>query len=191
MSSVAGAGPYAPSNQPPIATVRPVTDDYFGTKVTDRFRYMESRNAGTIAWMKARDKWSRAILGTTRPKQAYLATIAGFCAPFGLVSTTALAGGRAFYLEREPGADQFNLKVKDGQATRPLTFAPAAGRPWEGAELAARLEEMPNHRPVLYRLEERAGHGLGSTKATRDAEEADITAFILWHAGAKKWQPTR
>jgi prolyl oligopeptidase len=63
--------------------------------------------------------------------------------------------------------------------------------PWEGAKLAARLEEMPDHRPVLYRLEEQAGHGLGTTKATRDAEEADITAFILWRAGAKDWQPTR
>ena len=61
--------------------------------------------------------------------------------------------------------------------------------PWEGAKLAARLEEMPNHRPVLYRLEEQAGHGLGTTKATRDAEEADITAFILWRAGVEAWQP--
>jgi prolyl oligopeptidase len=61
--------------------------------------------------------------------------------------------------------------------------------PWEGAKLAARLEEMPNHRPVLYRLEEQAGHGLGTTKATRDAEEADITAFILWRAAAAGWQP--
>jgi prolyl oligopeptidase len=63
--------------------------------------------------------------------------------------------------------------------------------PWEGAKLAARLQEMPNHRPVLYRLEEQAGHGLGTTKATRDAEEADITAFILWRSGAEEWQPAR
>ena len=42
----------------------------------------------------------------------------------------------------------------------------------------------------LRYLEEQAGHGLGTTKATRDAEEADITAFVLWRAGVPAWQPT-
>jgi hypothetical protein len=34
------------------------------------------------------------------------------------VSTTALAGGKAYFLERAPGADQFNLK--DGANTQIL-----------------------------------------------------------------------
>jgi len=63
--------------------------------------------------------------------------------------------------------------------------------PWEGAKLAARLQEIPGHRPVLYRLEEQAGHGLGTTKRTRDLEEADITAFILWRSGVAEWQPSK
>lgn len=61
--------------------------------------------------------------------------------------------------------------------------------PWTGAKLAARLQENPDHRPVLYRLEEQAGHGLGTNKSTRDAEEADIAAFVLWRAGVPEWQP--
>jgi prolyl oligopeptidase len=61
--------------------------------------------------------------------------------------------------------------------------------PWEGAKLAARLQEIPGNRPALFRLEESAGHGLGTTKAVRDAEEADITAFVFWRAGVPEWQP--
>lgn len=63
--------------------------------------------------------------------------------------------------------------------------------PWTGAKLAATLQEIPSHAPVLYRLEEQAGHGLGTTKSTRDAEEADIAAFVLWRAGISSWQPSR
>ena len=48
-----------------------------------------------------------------------------------------------------------------------------------GAECAA-------HRPVLYRLEEQAGHGLGTTKSTRDAEEADTAAFMVGRAATER-----
>ncbi len=61
--------------------------------------------------------------------------------------------------------------------------------PWTGAKLAAMLEENPAHRPVLYRLEQQDGHGLGSAKSTREAEQADIAAFVLWQTGAPAWQP--
>jgi prolyl oligopeptidase len=62
---------------------------------------------------------------------------------------------------------------------------------WQGAKLAARLQAIPGNRPALFRLEESAGHGLGTTKAVRDAEEADIAAFVFWRAGVPEWQPTR
>jgi prolyl oligopeptidase len=60
---------------------------------------------------------------------------------------------------------------------------------WQGAKLAARLQSIPGNRPALFRLEESAGHGLGTTKAVRDAEEADIAAFAFWRAGVPEWQP--
>jgi len=49
--------------------------------------------------------------------------------------------------------------------------------------------EIPGHQPVLLRVEDAAGHGLGTTKSTRDAEEADIAAFVFWRAGVPAWQP--
>jgi len=60
--------------------------------------------------------------------------------------------------------------------------------PWQAAKMAARLMEASSA-PVLLRVEQEAGHGLGTTRSTRDAEEADIAAFVFWQAGAPGWQP--
>ncbi len=61
--------------------------------------------------------------------------------------------------------------------------------PWEAAKMAARLEAAGGPNPVLLRIEEQAGHGLGSTRSTRDGEWADGVAFVLWRAGVAAWQP--
>ena len=42
--------------------------------------------------------------------------------------------------------------------------------------------------PVLLRVETDAGHGIGSTRAQRDLETADI-AFIFWRTGDPRFQP--
>lgn len=48
---------------PPVAPVRPVTDDYYGTKVVDPYRYMENVNDPEVqAWMKAQNDYTRAML---------------------------------------------------------------------------------------------------------------------------------
>jgi prolyl oligopeptidase len=57
---------------------------------------------------------------------------------------------------------------------------------WEPAKMAARLQAATSSgRPVLLRIEFDAGHGIGSTRAQRDAEEADEFAFLLWQFGQK------
>jgi prolyl oligopeptidase len=55
--------------------------------------------------------------------------------------------------------------------------------------MAARLLESAHHPPVLLRVEDVAGHGMGTTKSIRDAEDADIAAFVFWRAGLSDWQP--
>ncbi|MBV8136248.1 MAG: prolyl oligopeptidase family serine peptidase [Deltaproteobacteria bacterium] len=61
---------------------------------------------------------------------------------------------------------------------------------WEPAKFAARLQASDTTNPVLLRVEEEAGHGIGSTKTQKDQEWADIGAFIFWRAGREGWQPT-
>lgn len=112
--------PVSPTGAPPTATPRPVIDDYFGTKVTDRYRYMESKDPETVAWMKKQGVWARQVLASIKPKAAYEAKMSAFGSSFGLVSTMALAGGKVFYLERAPGQDVFSLKVSEGGTPRTL-----------------------------------------------------------------------
>jgi prolyl oligopeptidase len=61
---------------------------------------------------------------------------------------------------------------------------------WQSTKAAARLQaavaNVPDARPVLLRLDYTAGHGVGDTKAQRQAERADVLAFLLWQFGVSK-----
>jgi prolyl oligopeptidase len=60
---------------------------------------------------------------------------------------------------------------------------------WEPAEVAAALQASGSAKPVLLRIDEEAGHGIGSTKTQTDALAADVIAFVRWQAGLPAWQP--
>lgn len=55
---------------------------------------------------------------------------------------------------------------------------------WHSAKMLARLQAattaLADPKPVLLRLDYDAGHGVGSTKSQRNAEQADIYSFLLW-----------
>jgi len=59
---------------------------------------------------------------------------------------------------------------------------------WEPAEVAAALQASGSSKPVLLRIDEEAGHGIGSTKTQTDALAADVVAFVFWRAGLPQWQ---
>jgi prolyl oligopeptidase len=62
--------------------------------------------------------------------------------------------------------------------------------PWEPTKMTARLQAATaSKNPVLLRVEADAGHGIGSTRAQRDQETADLIAFILWRTGDPRFQP--
>jgi prolyl oligopeptidase len=61
--------------------------------------------------------------------------------------------------------------------------------PWEPAKVAAALQASGTAKPVLLRIDEEAGHGIGSTKTQTDALAADVVAFVFWRAGLPEWQP--
>jgi prolyl oligopeptidase len=119
----ASADPLAPGGslpKPPTAAVRPVTEELWGRKITDDYRYMEALDATTMAWMKAQGAYTRSVLDGIKPLARLKADVAKFSASFGLIQGYVFLGGRAFYEERAPGSDNFDLIVKDKSSTRKI-----------------------------------------------------------------------
>lgn len=59
---------------------------------------------------------------------------------------------------------------------------------WVPAKMAARLQAASTGGPVRLRVDFDAGHGIGSTKAQRDAQAADVQAFLLQALGEPEFQ---
>src|SRR5258708_25190715 len=130
-----GVIPAAPTVAPPGLAARPVVETYFGTEVTDRFRFMEAKDSTTIDWMKAQGAYTRSVFDSIEPRAEYLRKLSASGASFGLVKSVQPAGNMLFYLERKPGSDTFNLVVRaNGGPKRTLVDATAlikaaGGRP--------------------------------------------------------------
>jgi prolyl oligopeptidase len=61
--------------------------------------------------------------------------------------------------------------------------------PWEPAKVFAAIQASGTKKPVLLRIDEEAGHGIGSTKTQTDKLTADWISFVFWQAGLPDWQP--
>ena len=49
-----------------------------------------------------------------------------------------------------------------------------------------RRRRRPTAKPVLPRIDEQAGHGIGSTIGQAISKQADVYAFLLWQFGLAK-----
>lgn len=82
-------------------------------------------------------------------------------------------------------------QIKDGTAYPAVMLVHGLNDPrvdvWHSAKAAARLQAASSSgRPILLRLDEQAGHGIGSTASQGDTKLADIYSFLLWQAGLAK-----
>ncbi len=81
--------------------------------------------------------------------------------------------------------------IKDGTAYPGVLLVHGMNDPrvevWNSSKTAARLQAaqkgLPDARPALLRLDMQAGHGVGSTVTQRQAQTADVQAFMLWQMG--------
>jgi prolyl oligopeptidase len=112
--------PVGGAPQPPPPPVRPVTENLYGTNVTDNYRYMEQLAPETLAWMKAQGAYTRKTLDAIAPSAALKNRVLTFSAGFGLIQGFVSGGGSQFYEERVPGSDNFDLVVNDAKGKRKL-----------------------------------------------------------------------
>jgi prolyl oligopeptidase len=118
------SGAAAPSS-PPVAAVRPMRDNYFGTIVVDPYRWMEDRSSPEfIAYMLAQGAYARAVIDRIPGRDKLQARVAGYTGGGVLVNQVQSAGGRIFYLRRAPSENTFKLFVREKSGTDRLLVDP-------------------------------------------------------------------
>ncbi|HEY1710522.1 MAG TPA: prolyl oligopeptidase family serine peptidase [Rhizomicrobium sp.] len=112
--ALAGIAYAAVSDHPPVAPMRPVTDTYFGTKVTDSYRWMEDRTAPEfVKYMLAQGAYARGVIDRIPGRDKLQARIAAHTGGGVLVNNVQTAGGHLFYMKREPAENTFKLYFRD------------------------------------------------------------------------------
>jgi prolyl oligopeptidase len=102
---------------PPEVEKIPVTDDYFGTKIVDNYRWLEDgKSAETHAFIDAENAYTARYL-----KQAHIrADVADDLDPLENVSEAKIPiarGDNYFFLKRLAGEQQFSIYVRHGLAS--------------------------------------------------------------------------
>src|ERR1700761_6603231 len=91
---------------PPVAPVRAASDAYFGTVVTDSYRYMEDLSAPDVQqWAHAQADYTRATLDAIPGRAKLLARIGELesSVPARVVGVQLSAGGLVFIEKRLAG----------------------------------------------------------------------------------------
>src|SRR5215469_16686593 len=116
--ALAGVPPMNPRGAPADLPARPVEEDYFGTKVTDRYRFVESKDPATLEWMRGQSAWTRSVFDSIAPRADYLRKLSELGSSFAFVRTVQTGGARVFFLERKAGADVWDLVVREATGER-------------------------------------------------------------------------
>ena len=111
--------PTAGVTVPPPLPVQVVKDLHWGVEVQDPYRFLEDvKNPQVQQWMRGQADATNSILRRVPERQALLdrMKVIEDGAGGNLSWMTLTAGGRLFYLRREPGENQFKLVWRDSAA---------------------------------------------------------------------------
>ena len=202
-TAASASDPLAPAgnapSQPTPAPVKPVTETLWGKQVTDNYRYMEALDQSTIAWMKAQAAYTRSILDAIPARAALESKIAAFTGSFGFTRGYVNYGGRAFYEERTPGSDNFDLIVRDKAGKRKIVDVAAlraskGGKPYainyfvaspDGSKVAAGISEGGSEAASIFVYDTTTGKQLAGP-----LDRAD-TGFVAWSHDSSRLYVTR
>lgn len=99
--------------KPPVARVEVVRETHFGTTVEDPYRWMERwQSEEAQSWLKAQASHAREVLTALPERDALLARITELGDASPALWSFRVAGGRTFYLRRDPGENLGKLVVR-------------------------------------------------------------------------------
>ena len=115
MATLLASASFAGQDSPPVAHERPVTDNYFGTKVIDPYRWMENRSSPDfVRYVLAQGAYARRVLDAIPGRERLEARVARHTGAGVQVQSVEEAGKRLFFLKRAPGEDTFKLYMREG-----------------------------------------------------------------------------
>jgi prolyl oligopeptidase len=99
---------------PPEAKRIPVTDTYFGTKVVDPYRWMESGGPDLQAFLKAQNDRTRKVLDAIPGRAGLAARLLQLSETSNVSADVVSRHGAYFYEKLPPGANSMKLYVRAG-----------------------------------------------------------------------------
>jgi prolyl oligopeptidase len=101
----------------PVITPKPVTDDYFGTKITDPYRNIENLEDPEVkTWMKAHSDYARKTLDAIPGRQGLIDKMKDFDSRRAarIMSLKILENDMYFYFKIRPEDQQAKLYYRQG-----------------------------------------------------------------------------
>jgi prolyl oligopeptidase len=106
------------ANKPMVARIEPATDDYWGTKVTDNYRWMEnSKDRDWLPFLRTQNDHTRAMIDAIPGRKALGDRISALSGDAATTSKVVPAGDWLFYEQRPVGADNFKLFLRGPDGT--------------------------------------------------------------------------
>jgi prolyl oligopeptidase len=104
-----------PGLAPPETPVREVKETFFGSEISDPYRWLEDLKSPEVSsWMRAQNDYTRAVLEQIPNRDKLRKRIAELDDSGIRVNGLQSFGGRLFYLKQATGEDNRRLYVRDG-----------------------------------------------------------------------------
>jgi prolyl oligopeptidase len=179
---------------PPAAPVQPVTDDYFGIKVVDPYRYMENLEDPAVQqWLKSQADYTRSQLDRIPGRAQMLDDIKKYvnAVPATVRDVNRTFGGRYFYLKTLSGQSLAKLYVRQGIDGKEALLVDTDQFVGPKGEPAAINSYAPSNdgRFVAYTVSQ-GGAEIGSVRI-RDVDSGKDSGEVIdriWDGGIS-WRP--
>ena len=99
---------------PPVAAVQPVTDDYFGTRIVDNYRWLEeAKSPETRAWITEENKYTQQYLSQVSMRPEIVQRLTQL-QRVDVYTVPSLEGGKYFFEKRLADENQASIYMRAG-----------------------------------------------------------------------------
>jgi prolyl oligopeptidase len=184
--ALAGAAPASLPVPPPPLVPHPVTETFFGTAVTDRYRNLEDLTSpSSQAYFKQQNAYTRALLARLAPgRTPLLARIAKLDNAGTSVSGLERVGDRYFYEKQSPGDSEPKLYTRtlDGPERVLVDPAKLSTDPSKHFTLNYYVPSW-NGKYVAYGTSEGGSETLNAVAHVLETDTGTVLPDALLHAG--------